>query len=167
MNSSETILLAELRQSVSLFWRHGAMRVKTAWDSSRRKTERWTQAECVPLERRSNLDIYRKLSLCLFFLTSGICFITAYLVFPSYASKKISMNLRGHEGVRPTSGHLSRGLGEIRSSVYLCPPPTSALLLPTSSPPLSSAILSLFLACFSAEGETGRSLTDSINGYLI
>lgn len=136
----------------------GVMRVKTAWDSSWRITERWTQADCVPLERRSNLDIYRKPSLCLFFLPSGICFITAYFVsrhMPpgglasiSGATKACSQWLRG-----PLVAIWAVvSAKSAPPSIFAFLPPLLHVFLP-SSPPLSSTILSLFLACFSAAGE--------------
>lgn len=136
----------------------GVMRVKTAWDSSWRITERWTQAECVPLERRSNLDIYRKPSLCLFFLPFRNLFYNCILCFPSYASRRISINLRGQEGLQPVtawpmSGHLGCGLGEISPSVYLCLPATPAPCLSALLSFFILTILSLFLACLSAVGE--------------
>lgn len=58
------------------------------------------------------------------------------------------MNLRGQGGVQPqaawpTSGHLSRGLGEIRRPSIFVFLPRLLHVFPLSSPPLSSTILSI------------------------
>lgn len=155
MNSSKRILLAVLCQSEFVL----TSRSDASENGVGFLLEN-NRAECVPLERRSNLDIYRKLSLFVFA-------DFRWTWFPV-----ICMNLRGRVGVHsetawPISGHL------IRSSCEIGPPTIFAFLppllhvFPPSSPPLSSTISSLFLACFSTGGVTWRSLTDSVNGYLI
>lgn len=146
MNLSEVIWLAARCSGVT-----GTMPVKAAWDSSWRITERWTRAEWVLLERRSNLDIYRKAGLCLFFLPCGICFITAYFV-----SESVMCLLEDQCESRGASKALPGPSVAIWVAVWATsapsPTPPPLPICPPSSPPSSSTICSLFLACCSAAG---------------